>query len=104
MKDLIQCEYHGMSPSEWTEHFVEEEFTSLLAVGPRNSTMKLRAEKYSDKFEGKLIVFSDAGAFIVEDRSPDIPTLVKSLKKKMKAKLHKWKEVHHGHGHTRRVS
>lgn len=93
-----------MSPSDWTEHFVEDEFAALLAMGPRNSTMKLRAERHNDRIDGKLIIFSDAGAFIVQDRSGDIPSLVKSLKRRMKNKLHKWKDLHHGNGHTRRVS
>lgn len=98
MIDQMQYEFTGMDPSEWTENFLEDELTALLAMAPRNAHMKLKVDRHHAMMEGKLIIYSKAGAFIVEDTSDDITVLTKSLKRKMKSKLHKWKESHYDHG------
>lgn len=98
MNEQLQYEFHGMDPSEWTESFLEEEFAALMPLAPRNAHLKLKVERHNDGLEGKLIIYSKAGAFIVEDSADDITALTKVLKKKMKSKLHKWKEAHFDHG------
>jgi len=95
MNDLVQYEFHGMEPSEWTETFLDQELSPLLVSSPPEGHLKLKVDKFHDGLEGKLIIYSKAGAFIVEDKAGDITSLTKVLKKKMKAKLHKWKESHH---------
>lgn len=99
MKERMQFDFNGMDPSEWTESFVEEEFEALLALAPRNAHMKLRVEKFESGFEGKLVTYSDRGAFVVQDTAEDITALTKSLKKKIKAKFQKWRETVHEFQH-----
>lgn len=89
----FQYEFNGMSPSDWTEDYLKEELLPLAAWAPKDSNMKLRAEKYQGGFEGKLILYSGSGAFVVEEKAPDLTVLVKGLKKKMKTKLHKWRDT-----------
>ncbi len=101
MNESLQYEFHGMSPSEWTESYVESEFETLLSLAPRNFHMKIKIEKFESGFEGKLIAHSDAGSFVVKDYAEDITALTKSLKKKMKAKLYKWKDAVHAYQHGR---
>jgi hypothetical protein len=98
MNDLMQYEFHGMDPSEWTEDFLADELSPLLPTAPPHSHLKLKVNRFHEELEGKLIIFSKAGAFIVEDTAGDITTLTKVLKKKMKAKLHKWKESYYDQG------
>ncbi len=99
MTDKVQYEFHGMDPSEWTENFLEDELSALLSMAPRDAHLKFKVERFGDGIEGKLIIYSKAGAFIVEDKAGDITALTKVLKKKMKTKLHKWKESHEPHHH-----
>jgi hypothetical protein len=101
MNERFQYEFHGMDPSEWTESFVEGEFESLLALAPRNCHMKVKIDRFESGIQGKLVAYSDRGAFVVEDYSDDITSLTKSLKKKMKAKLQKWRDVHQSYQHGR---
>jgi ribosome-associated translation inhibitor RaiA len=84
-----------MSPSEWTEKFLNEAFAPLMSHSPKDSSLKLRVEKFHDGLEGKLLIHSPAGTFVAECKEDDINTLVKAVKKKMKAQLHKWKEDGH---------
>jgi ribosome-associated translation inhibitor RaiA len=100
----MNYEFHGMSPSDWTENFLNEEFAPLMNHSPKDSSLKLRVEMFDDGVEGKLLMHSPAGTFVVEHKESDMNTLVKSLKKKMKAQLHKWKESgHHFHTGTKAV-
>lgn len=101
MNERLQYEFQGMDPSEWTQSYVEGEFEALLALAPRNCHMKLKIERYHSGFEGKLVAYSSAGAFVVEDSADDITSLAKSLKKKMKAKLQKWRDVYQSYNHGR---
>jgi len=101
MTDKLQYEFHGMDPSEWTAEFLEEELAPLLPTAPPEAHMKLKVDRFHDGLEGKLIIYSKAGAFIVEDKAGDVTTLTKMLKKKMKTRLHKWKESHHHPNHHR---
>lgn len=95
MSGQLHYEFHGMDPSDWTESFLNEEFSPLMDSAPPDAAMKLRVEKHHDGMEGKLLMTSRAGTFVVENRSGDITSLVKSLKKKMKGKLLKWKDTGH---------
>ncbi len=99
MKELMHYEFHGMEPSDWTESFLNEELNPLLAWAPRRSTLRLRVERYvSGELAGKLIIYSQGSAFVVETQGEgDITSLCMSLKKRMKTKLHKWKSHHHHH-------
>lgn len=101
MNERLQYEFHGMDPSDLTESYVESEFDALLAIAPRNFHMKVKIEKYESGIEGKLVAYSDAGAFVVKDYAEDITALTKSLKKKMKSKLYKWKDAVHAYQHGR---
>ena len=89
----FQYEFNGMSPSDWTEDYLKEELLPLAAWGPRDASMKLRADRFQDGFEGKLIVYSGGGAFVVEEKGHELTALIKGLKKKMKTKLQKWRET-----------
>lgn len=99
MKELVHYEYHGMEPSEWTESYLDDEVIPLLAWAPRRSTLRLKVERHpSGLFDGKLIIYSEGSAFVVEAQDEeDITTLCMSLKKRMKTKLQKWKSTHHHH-------
>ncbi len=99
MKELVHYEFHGMDPSEWTENFLNEEIQPLLAWAPRRSTLRLKVERHhSGSFEGKLIIYSEGTAFVVEAQDEDdILNLCMTLKKRMKTKLQKWKSTHHHH-------
>jgi hypothetical protein len=99
MKEPVHYEFHGMDPSDWTENFLDEEIKPLLAWAPRRSTLRLKVERHhSGLFEGKLIIYSQGSAFVVEAQDEeDILTLCMSLKKRMKSKLSKWKSTHHHH-------
>lgn len=99
MNERVQYEFHGMDPSEWTEEYIEGEFDALLAIAPRNCHMKLKVSKFHSGIEGKLVAYSDRGAFVVEDKAEDITALTKSLKRKMKSKLQKWRDVVHAFQH-----
>jgi hypothetical protein len=104
MTDKMQYEFHGMDPSEWTAAFLEEELGPLLPMCPPDAHMKFKVDKHGDGLDGKLIIYSKAGPFIVEDKAGDITALTKLMKKKMKTQLHKWRETHqnhHGYGHGR---
>ncbi len=98
MNELMHYEFNGMDPSEWTEDFLEDELASLLTMAPPDSHMKLKVDKFHSGLEGKLIIYSKIGAFIVEDSAGDITSLTKVLRKKMKTKLHKFKEAYYDHG------
>lgn len=78
----LQYEFHGMDPSDWTSEFVEAEFESLLALAPRNCHMKLRIQSFDSGIEGKLVAYSDRGAFVVEDTAGDITVLTNSSRKR----------------------
>ena len=101
MNEHIHYEFHGMDPSDWTASYVEAEFDALLAIAPKNCHMKVKIEKYESGIEGKLVAYSDGGAFVVKDYAEDITALTKSLKKKMKAKLYKWRDAVHAYQHGR---
>ncbi len=101
MIERMQYEFHGMDPSEWTSQFVELELESLEALAPRNFHMKIKITRFGSGFEGKLIAFSDAGSFVVKDSAADITVLTKSLKKKMKSKLNKWRDAVFNYQHGR---
>lgn len=95
----LQFDFHGMDPSDWTSEYMEAEFESLLALAPRNCHMKLRINTFDSGIEGKLVAYSDRGAFVVEDKAGDVTMLTKALKKKMKAKLQKWRDTVHAYQH-----
>ena len=95
MSGNLHYEFHGMDPSDWTESFLNDEFHQLMESAPPEANMKLRVEKHYDGLEGKLMMTSKAGTFVVEHKNGDITSLVKSLKKKMKGKLLKWKDSGH---------
>lgn len=99
MNERIQCEFHGMDPSDWTQDFVEAELDALLAIAPRGCHMKLKVNKFGSGLEGKLVAYSDRGAFVVEDKAEDVTALAKALKRKMKSKLQKWRDVVHSYQH-----
>ena len=102
MNDRFHYEFYGMDPSEWTENYIESEFEALLSIAPKNCHLKLKVERFGKNgIEGKLITYSNGETFIVNEHNHDIATLTKSLKKKMKAKLHKWRDVHLSHQHGR---
>lgn len=103
MKELVHYEFHGMEPSDWTESFLDDEMIPLLAWAPRRSTLRLKVERHhSGEFEGKLIIYAEGTAFVVESQEEeDITSLCMSLKKRMKSKLHKWKSTHHHQPITR---
>lgn len=89
----FKYEFQGMTPSEWTEDFLQEQLGPLAAWAPGGSEMKLKASRYSEGFEGKLLIHSSGGAFVVAHKAADLEKLVHGLKKKMKTKLHKWKQT-----------
>lgn len=95
MKGQLNYEFHGMDPSEWTEQFLNDEFSPLMDWAPKDASLKLKVERHSSGLDGKLLMYSTAGTFVVENKGDDITTLVKALRKKMKNKLHKWKDDGH---------
>ena len=99
MSDRIQFEFHGVEPSEWTEEFVEAEFESLLTYAPRNFHMKVRINSFDSGVEGKLVAHSDRGSFVVEAKAEDISSLTHTLKKKMRSKLQKHRDLVHSYQH-----
>jgi hypothetical protein len=96
----LHYEFHGMQPSDGTENFLNEEFGPLLEWAPKDASLRLRVEVHPDGFDGRLLLQSSGGTFKVEGKADDLTDLVKSLKKRMKGKLHKWKDNgHHFTGH-----
>lgn len=101
MNERLQFEFHRMDPSDWTASFVEEELAPLMNFAPRNCHMKVRISRFDSGIEGKLIAHTDAGTFIVKEYSEDISALTKSLKKKMRVKLQKWRDAVYDYQHGR---
>lgn len=90
----INYEFNGMNPSEWTEDFVENELKTLSLWAPTGSQLKLNVGRFSkQQFEGKLVLHSESTAFVVEAKHNDLSSLIKSLRKKMKSQLTRWKEA-----------
>lgn len=93
MQNNILIESNGMTPNEETMTFLMDELTASISLAPKNSKVKLKYQMRNNGFEGHIILQSSNCAFIASAHERDLTTLIKSLKKKLKAQMSKWRDA-----------
>jgi ribosome-associated translation inhibitor RaiA len=102
MQNNIIIESGGMNPNEETMTFLLDELTASISLAPRNSKVKLKYQMRNNGFEGHIILQASNCAFVATAKEKDLTTLIKSLKKKLKAQMGKWRDAKLDHK-SRRV-
>lgn len=93
MQSNITIESGGMNPTEETMTFLMDELTSSITLAPKNSKVKLKYQMRNNGFEGHIILQSSNCAFVATAKEKDLTSLIKVLKKKLKAQMGKWRDA-----------